>query len=109
MIPSRPDPVPEVDEMNLVQILNEHGALIEKKLETAFSADNGLVKIAGRWFPRALLIDINQGQLNLAEAVLDMSGGEPLPTEALIKDIELPAGVNPKLGRVFPELCIAGR
>lgn len=78
-------------------IIQEHGALIEKKLETAFAADEGLVKIAARWFPRALLIDINEGQLNLAEAVLDMSGGEPLTTSALIKDIELPADVNPKL------------
>ncbi len=88
---------PEADDMNSAFILQEHGDLIERKLEAAFSADDGLVQIAGRWFPRALLIDINQGQLNLAEAVLDMSGGEPLPAEALTKDIELPAGVNPKL------------
>ncbi len=88
---------PETDEMNPTQILNEHGTLIEKKLEEAFVQDEGLVKIAGRWFPRALLVDIGQGQLNLAEAVLDMSGGEPLPTEALIKDIELPSGINPRL------------
>ena len=92
-----PIPVPERDEMNPALILNEHGNLIEKKLEAAFALDEGLVKIAGRWFPRALLIDIGQGQLNLAEAVLDMSGGEPLATDALIKEIELPAGVNPKL------------
>jgi hypothetical protein len=92
-----PIPEPEIDEMNPASILNEHGALIEKKLEAAFALDDDLVKIAGRWFPRALLIDIGQGQLNLAEAVLDMSGGEPLATEALIKDIELPAGINPKL------------
>ncbi|MDO9303616.1 MAG: hypothetical protein Q7T89_19675, partial [Anaerolineales bacterium] len=92
-----PIPLPERDEMNPVLILSEHGALIEKKLEAAFALDEGLVKIAGRWFPSALLIDIGQGQLNLAEAVLDVSGGEPLATDALIKDIELPAGVNPKL------------
>ncbi len=88
---------PEDDEMNPVQILNEHGDLIERKLEAAFAADEGLAKIAGRWFPRALLVDIGQGQLNLAEAVLDMSGGEPLPTEALLKDMEMPAGINPRL------------
>ncbi|MBI5951714.1 MAG: hypothetical protein HY865_08650 [Chloroflexi bacterium] len=88
---------PERDEMDPAQIASQHGDLIERKLEAAFANDEGLVKIAGRWFPRALLVDIGQGQLNLAEAVLDMSGGEPLPTEALIKDIELPAGINPKL------------
>ncbi len=92
-----PAPIPENDEMNPGVVLREHGDLIEKKLEAAFRADDGLVQIAGRWFPRALLIDINQGQLNLAEAVLDMSGGEPLPAEALIKEIELPDGVNPRL------------
>jgi hypothetical protein len=92
-----PIPVPERDEMNPALILKEHGDMIEKKLEAAFALDEGLVKIAGRWFPRALLIDIGQGQLNLAEAVLDVSGGEPLPTDALIKDIELPAGINPRL------------
>jgi hypothetical protein len=88
---------PEQDEMNPAQIMGEHGEGIEKKLEEAFAKDEGLVKIAGRWFPRALLVDIGQGQLNLAEAVLDMSGGKPLPTEALIKDIELPSGINPRL------------
>ena len=92
-----PIPIPQSDDLVPSAILREYGDSIEKKLETAFRADEGLAKIAGRWFPRALLIDINRGQLNLAEAVLDMSGGEPLPTEALIKDIELPAGVDPRL------------
>jgi len=89
--------IPESDETNPQSVLRDHGDLIEKKLEAAFIADEGLVKIAARWFPRALLIDINQGQLNLAEAVLDMSGGEPLTTDSLIKDIGLPEGVNPRL------------
>ncbi len=92
-----PPSVPESDEVSAAVILREHGAAVVKKLEAALQADDNLVRIAGRWFPRALLIDINQGQLNLAEAVLDMSAGEPLVAEALMKDIELPSGVNPKL------------
>jgi hypothetical protein len=78
-------------------ILKEHGAALEKKLEQAFQTEGEVVRIAGRWFPRALLIDVNVGHLNLAEAVLDMSGGEPLPPSALIKEVALPEGVNPKL------------
>lgn len=81
----------------LASVLGEHGVSIERKLESTFSGDESLVKIAGRWFPRALLVDINQGQLNLVEAVLDMAGGEPLTTQELMKDSELPTGVNPKL------------
>src|SRR5688572_10961884 len=66
-------------------ILHTHGRALEKKIEAAFEGDDELVRIAGRWFPRALLVDVNVGHLNLAEAVLDMSGGEPLPTPALLK------------------------
>ena len=92
-------PIAPVDEqgLDLESVLTENGTELEKKVEAAFQADDGLVRIAGRWFPRALLIDVNVGHLNLAEAVLDMSGGEPQPTSALLKDVELPAGVNPKL------------
>ncbi|MBI3739780.1 MAG: hypothetical protein HY258_12095 [Chloroflexi bacterium] len=85
------------DDLSPEVILHENGSEIERKLEAAFSQDDGLVKIAGRWFPRGLLVDVNQGHLNLAEAVLDMAQGEPQPTSALLKDVELPAGVNPKL------------
>ena len=87
----------EEENLNAETILQENGNEIEKKLEEAFVKDEGLVKIAGRWFPRGLLVDVNEGHLNLAEAVLDMAQGEPQPTSALMKDIELPAGVNPKL------------
>ena len=65
-----------------------------------------LVRIAGRWFPRALLVDVNVGHLNLAEAVLDMSGGEPLPTSSLLRDVSLPEGVNPKLSEFSLNLAL---
>ncbi len=83
-----------------------YGSHIENSLEAAFSANQHLVRIAGRWFPRALLVDVNQGHLNLAEAVLDMAGGEPLPTSKLLKDVDLPAGVNPKLAEFSLNLAL---
>lgn len=90
-------PISVDDSLNQELILKDFGGELEKKLETAFARDSGLVQIAGRWFPRALLVNVNQGHLNLAEAVLDMAHGEPQATAALLKDVELPAGINPKL------------
>src|SRR6266498_254035 len=87
----------EENEFNADEVLRDYGPNLERKIESAFRADEDLVRIAGRWFPRALLIDVNVGHLNLAEAVLDMAGGEPLPTSTLLKDVALPEGVNPKL------------
>ena len=75
-------------------------------LEDSLSANPDFVRIAGRWFPRALLVDINVGHLNLAEAVLDMSGGGPLTTGQLLEQIELTADVNPKLVEFSLDLAL---
>jgi hypothetical protein len=93
-------------QFNLDELQEKYGALIERKIEAAFHADEGIVRIAGRWFPRALLIDVNVGHLNLAEAVLDMAGGEPMPTAALLKDVALPEGDNPKLAEFSLNLAL---
>jgi hypothetical protein len=93
-------------ELNVDELQRAYGPLVEKKIEAAFQADEGIVRIAGRWFPRALLIDVNIGHLNLAEAVLDMAGGEPLPPSALLKDVAMPEGVNPKLAEFSLNLAL---
>lgn len=102
------EPAPDAVEDNLdpEAIQTTFGAIIEQRLEKAFAEDDGLVRIAGRWFPRALLVDVNQGHLNLAEAVLDMAAGEPLPAADLLKDVELPEGVNPKLAEFSLNLAL---
>jgi hypothetical protein len=78
-------------------IIAEYGDEIEKKIEIALADDESLVSIAGHWFPRALLLDVNIGHLNLVEAVLEMAGGEPMPAVSLVEQIDLGVGVNPKL------------
>src|SRR3990172_5988249 len=96
----------EDDDFDPDFILTSFGSEIDRKLEAEFNADDQLIRIAGKWFPRALLVDVNVGNLNLAEAVLDMSGGEPLPTSALLKDLALPEGVNPKLAEFSLNLAL---
>src|ERR671924_1220391 len=100
-----PDTVEE-EGFNAEEILRIHGTALEKKIVAAFQSDEDLVRIAGRWFPRALLVDVNIGHLNLAEAVLDMAGGEPLPTSALLKDVAMPDGINPKLAEFSLNLAL---
>lgn len=85
---------PEID---TASILSLYGESIARKLEAALEGDDSLVRIAGAWFPQALLVDITAGHLNLAEAILEMNGGEPLNTAALMEQVELPRTSNPKL------------
>ena len=96
----------EGDDFDSDAILRANGHSLDKKLEATLQTDENIVRIAGRWFPRALLIDVNVGHLNLAEAVLDMSGGEPLPTSAVLKDVSLPDGVNHKLAEFSLNLAL---
>ena len=95
---NRPVEISADDQMlNPVNVLKSNGPELEQKLTAALLVDNALVQVAGRWFPRALLVDVNVGHLNLAEAVLDEAGGKPLPTRALIDQLDLSGNVNPKL------------
>ena len=84
-------------QLNPDYVVENFSSQLIADLEASFNENSDLVKIAGRWFPRALLVDVNIGHLNLVEAVLDMAGGGPLPTHALLEQIELPTDVNTKL------------
>jgi hypothetical protein len=78
-------------------VVDIYGEQLFARLESDLNKNPDFVRIAGRWFPRALLVDINAGHLNLAEAVLDMAGGGPLPTTSLLEQVGLSTEVNSKL------------
>ncbi len=83
--------------LNPEEVMKYNEESLVATLEDALDEQPGFVRIAGRWFPRALLMDINIGQLNLVEAVLDMAGGGPLPTSSLLEQLDVPKGLNAKL------------
>ena len=87
----------EGDSLNTEKVLDENADLLIERVKKGLEERSEFVRIAGRWFPRALLLDINVGQLNLVEAVLDMSGGGPKPTSELIEQVDLSPDVHPKL------------
>ncbi|MDY7077036.1 MAG: hypothetical protein SXV54_08945 [Chloroflexota bacterium] len=74
-----------------------YGPLVADVLETHLESESDFVRLAGQWFRRDLLVEVHAGHLNLAEAVIDMAEGGPLPTEALLGDLELPEEITPQL------------
>ena len=79
------------------EIIEIHQEVLLERVQKGLEANPDFVYIAGRWFPRTLLIDINVGHLNLAEAVLDMNDGGPLPTATILEQVGVEAAVSPKL------------
>ncbi len=76
-------------EDNESYIIDKFGDEITEKLDIKLEDSKDLVRIGGNWFPKSLLIEFNVGHLNLAEAVLDMYGGGPLPVNDLLDQIEV--------------------
>jgi len=95
------------DDLPAAQVIfDTYGDSLIKGLEHGLIENPDFVRIAGRWFPRALLVDINDGHLNLTEAVLDMADGGPLPTSDLLDQLDLPQNENPKLVEFSLDLAL---
>lgn len=82
------------------ELANLYGPQVGRMLEERLESEPDFVRLAGKWFPKDLLVDVHVGHLNLAEAVLDMAAGGPLPTKDLLGDLELPEEITPQL-RIF--------
>ncbi|MBZ0289823.1 MAG: hypothetical protein K8I30_19530, partial [Anaerolineae bacterium] len=67
-------------------ILNAAGDDIIYTVENALQESGSLVQVAGKWFPRDLMAEVNVGHINLAEAVLDINS-TPLSTEDIVQQI----------------------
>lgn len=78
-------------------VLAKYGEKLLQVIDSDLTKNQEFVRIAGKWFPRTLLIDINIGHLNLAEAILDMASGGPLPTKTLLEQVGLSSNTNSKL------------
>jgi hypothetical protein len=93
------DPISAMVDLSVDDILAAGREEVFAKLEERLRESGDLILLTGTWFPRSLLLDVNVGHLNLAEAVLDMMGGGPLPTEDILEQIG-------RLGDAHPELQI---
>ena len=78
-------------------VFSTYGETLVAEIEDSLEINEELVRIAGKWFPKSLLMDIHSGHLNLIEAVLEESEGGPLSTKQLIEQIDLKGDSNNQL------------
>ncbi len=93
------EPIVEVKDQLLDRdyVIDNYGQILAEKVTGVLSNNKDVVCIARQYFPRALVVDIGIGHLNLCEAVLEMAQGGPLTTSDLIEQVELPTDVNAAL------------
>jgi len=81
------------DEQTADSVFEAHGAAISGSLQRVLGMADQFATVGGKWFVRDLLADVSAGQVNIAEAVLDMAGGGPIATASLMSEIDLPAEI----------------
>jgi hypothetical protein len=79
--------LPGAEPLTAEDILEQAGDRITAALEERLQQEPDLVSLAGSWFPSSLMLDVNLGHLNLAEAILDLSETGPMTTEDIITAI----------------------
>jgi hypothetical protein len=74
-------------DLTVDDVLSAAGDEIIDDLEESLHDSDELIYMAKKWFPRDLLLEVNVGHLNLAEAVLDIAEGGPLNTLDILEQI----------------------
>ncbi len=88
-------------QMSPSEVYQAAGSAISKKLINEMKSRDDLTRVAQAWFPRELIIEINEGHLNLTEAVLDIAEGGPLPTTSILDQIGTISESSPTSLQVF--------
>lgn len=71
-------------------LLERIGSAVEQKLVASLRDHDEFVQVGDTWFLSELLVNVHPGQLNIAEALIEVRG-MPLPTVELIPDLDMPA------------------
>ena len=88
--------------------LNElYGAQVSEAINAGVAQNSEFLRIGAEWFLRVLMAEVNIGHLNLAEAVLDMAGGGPLPTNTILQELGLPPDIAGNLQEISLNTALA--
>ncbi len=69
-----------------------YGRLVEEKIAAGLAEHAEFVRLGDDWFLQELLVNVSIGQLNIAEALIEVKG-MPLPIAELMADLDLPLEV----------------
>jgi len=76
------------------ELFELYGPGVRQKLVERLDASDAVVQFGDFWLNRAMMTEFHVGHLNIAEAMIDISG-KPLPTKELLKELDLPAEISP--------------
>ena len=88
------EPTTEVD---LEGLFAEFGPVVMAKVADGLSSNEEFVSLGNSWFVRGLMVEITVGHQHLAEAILEMNEGGPLPPAEILVHLDIDGGVSPEV------------
>lgn len=82
----------EDEPISVDDLYHKFGDIVREQLLEALSGNSEFVRHGDQWILKGLLSEIHVGHRNIAEAMIVVAG-EPLPTERLLEEIELPEDI----------------
>lgn len=79
----------QVEESDIEEIVEAFGHLVVDHLHQALTEHENFVRLADEWFVKGLMAEVNIGHLHLAEAVLEINEGGPLPPEEILPHLDM--------------------
>lgn len=87
---------PVEEQLSPEQLYERYGFYVRQKLEQALASSGDFVRFGDRWLPAALLVGYNEGHLNIADAMIDITG-DAMPPGELLKELSDGADVAPPI------------
>ncbi|MEM7801634.1 MAG: hypothetical protein AAF633_20730, partial [Chloroflexota bacterium] len=87
------------DEVDAQDLSQKYGRIVETALDQKLQDHEDFTRLAQEWFIKSLFSDVNVGHLHLAEAVLEINGGGPLPTDEILIHLDMDASTPQSVKR----------
>jgi len=78
------------------ELYEKYGLFVNEKLVAFLRDHDEFVQFGDEWFLRDLLVKIDLGSLNIAEALIEIKA-MPLPTAEMLSELDLPAEVSEEI------------
>jgi hypothetical protein len=93
------NPSISVAEDDIDELVGVYGRSVSAQIAKTLARREEFVRLGTEWFVKALLADVNIGHLHLAEAVLEMNGGGPLPSDEILLHLDMDPSLDKRVLR----------
>lgn len=99
------DPFVDVD---LADLYERFGDMVAKTLVRTLQKRDEFIQLSNKWFVRSLMAEVNIGHLHLAEAILEVNEGGPLPTAEIMVHLDMDAGLAEEVRHFSLDYALLG-